>query len=202
MRLPQETEAILAAAAHYFTSTRNYSSAIAVLECCQALTGHPECGDKTERQLEAVNALAVRLFTGWPKAFSPEQAELASLRRSVRKLRRLLIGKVGRGKSIKTIYDVLRFIERRPGFYLRQPTLEHVSYFMSYSLSPFHYKFVDGDPSFGSFPAWVDRRYRKFQGGGHSWDQVLLRAADGDEQKAFKLFFKELRAFRRSEKGA
>jgi hypothetical protein len=44
----------------------------------------------------------------------------------------------------------------------------------------------------------VDRRYRKFQGGGHGWDQILIRAAGEDGPKAINLFFKELRQYRKA----
>jgi len=201
MRLPAEQEAILASAAHYFIATRSYSDAIAVLQCCLPLTGYPNLTPKAQEQLEAVNALTARLFTGWPKTYTPEQAQLSSLRQSLRKLRKLLVPEVRRRRGIQTIYQALHHVERRPGMFLRHPTVEHISLFMQ-TLYPSLFCVTEGDPPFRSFPAWVDRRFPKHQGGGHAWDQVLLSAAGGDQDKAFKLFFRELRAFRRSEKGA
>lgn len=179
-----------------------YSTAISVLECCQTLTGYPNPSEGAQRQLDAVNALTVAIFSGYPKAYTPEQAELAALRGSLRRLRRLLLGKVKRGRPTETIYQLLRHVERRPGLYLRQPTVEHIKILADNSLNPSPRTFAQGDPPFRSFAAWVDRRYPHHQGGGHAWDQVLLNAAGGDHPKAFKLFFKELKAFRRSERGA
>jgi hypothetical protein len=202
MRLPQEDEAILAAAAHYFTAVRGYSYAIDILECCQALTGYPQPTPETRRQLDAVNKLTTQLFTGYPKAYTPDRAQLAALRSSLRKLRKLLVGKIKKGRPTKTIYQFLQHVERRPGMYLRQPTMEQARVFIDSVLYPVHLKLDQGDPPFRSFPAWVDRRYPKHQGGGHAWDQVLVNASGGDQQKALKLFFKEIKAFRRSEKGA
>ena len=202
MRPPQEHEAIMAAAAHYFVAERDYGSAISILECCCALRGYPKPGPKAERQLEAVNEVLVRLFTGYPKEHVPEQPQLAALRRLLRQLRKDLLGKIKRGKPTRTVYDFLRHVERRPGMYLREPSVERVSQLIDRVVYPWPLKITEGDPPFRSFPAWVDRRFPKHQGGGHAWYQVLLNAAAGDELKAFKLFFKELKAFRRSEKGA
>src|SRR5262249_26793315 len=105
-------------------------------------------------------------------------------------------------KPMRTIYHFLRHVERRPGMYMRKSTVERARQLIGSVLHPYPWKLAEGDPPFRSFPAWVDRRYPKHQVGGHSWDMVLLNAAGGDEQKAFKLFFRELKAFRRSEKGA
>jgi hypothetical protein len=192
----------MAAAAHYFIAVRGYSYAINILECCLPLTGYPKPSPKAQRQLEAVNKLLMQLFTGYPKAYVPDPPQLAALRKSLRQLRKDLLGKMRRGKPMRTIYHFLQHIERRPGMYMRQPTVERVSHLIGTVLYPNPWKLTEGDPPFRSFPAWVDRCYPKHQGGGHSWDMVLLNAAGGDEQKAFKLFFKELKAFRRSEKGA
>lgn len=202
MRLPQEDEAILAAAAHYFTSVRLYSTAIEVLECCRTLTGYPEPTPEAEKQLEAVNKLIAQLFTGYPKSYLPEQAELAALRVSLRKLRKLLLSKIKPLGRVATIYQLLKHVERRPASYLRRPTVEYAKTFIESTLYPPLFKSEDGDPSFRSFPAWINRRFPKCQGGGHGWDEVLVKAANGDQEEALRLFFKEVNAFRRSEKGA
>jgi len=39
------------------------------------------------------------------------------------------------------------------------------------------------------FPAWIDRCFAKYQGGGHGWDQVLVNACGGDQEKAVKTIF-------------
>jgi hypothetical protein len=201
MKLAQEHEAVFAAAAHYFTATRMYTDAIAVLQCCQALTGYPKPDTDTKRQLEAVQRLATQLFTGWPKAYRPAPAELGELRHSLRTLRRQLIGKT-RGRPTKTIYQLLGHVERRPGLYLKRLSIERLKDCIGQTLYPSPLKLGEGDPPFRSFAAWIDRRYSKLQGGGYGWDDILLRAARGDEEKAVRLFFKELRAFRRAEKDA
>lgn len=202
MRLSSEYEAIFAAAAHYFTAIRSYSDAIAVLECCHILTAsqYTKYDASTKQQLEAVNRLAAQIFTGWPKAYVPAPAELAELRRALRKLKRLLLPKVKRGRRTKTIYDLLRHVERRPAMYMHPVRMERLRNFVGQVLSPLKIKVEEGDPPFGAFEAWVDRRFPKFRGG--AWHDTLLHAAGDDEEKAFELFFKELRAFRRSEKGA
>jgi hypothetical protein len=202
MRVTQEHEAIMAAAAHYFIAVRDYSHAIHILECCQPLTGYPKPTPTAQRQLEAVNTLLMRLFTGYRKKYVPDQPQLAALRKLLRQLRKELIGKTKKYRRMRTIYDLLRHVERRPGFYMRGLSVERISQLIGSVLYPLPLKLTEGDPPFRSFPAWVDSRYPKHQGGGHSWDMVLVNASGGDQEKAFKLFFKELKAFRRSEKGA
>jgi len=192
----------MVAAAHYFVARRSYAHAINILEYCLPVHGYPAPSPQAQRQLEAVNKLLMQLFTGWPGQYVPDQPQLAALRKSLRQLRKDLLGKMKTGKPMRTIYHFLRHVERRPAMYLRQPTVERVSDLIGNVLYPNPWKLTEGDPPFRSFAAWVDRRFPKHQGGGHAWDQVLLNAAGGDEEKAFKLFFKELKAFRRSEKGA
>ena len=191
-------EAVFAAAAHHLIAKRCYSDAIELLRACHHLARPENSAEQLLNKLNTVRDLCIRLFSGYTYIGEIQDPELAALRRSLRKLNQEFSNRLKRrGKKIKTIYDILPAIEKHPAMYVGRPSLELLCIFLSESLNP--HKFTAREwPSFGGFQAWVDRRYRKVQGGSHRWDQILIRAAGEDGPKAINLFFKELRQYRRA----
>ena len=102
-----------------------------------------------------------------------------------------------------TIYDVLDWIQRRPGLAIAQPELVRVYAFLigyQCALGRQRLTFRHADPDFHRFHDWIAQRldYRESTSGWHN----MIRGRCSSEREAFDRFYELLAEFRASVGGA
>ncbi len=195
-----EYEAVFAAAAHTLTAGRHYDDEALVLKACARLTGPGDPPASMVDKLNVVRGLCAQLFSGYRNYGIGDvpAPTLTTLRAALEKLDKTYLKQLkASGKPIKTKYDYIEAVIKRPPMYLGRTSMEllHISLCEQPWIRAKVY--IEEKPHFSGFPAWVDRRFPHLQGGGHGWWTILVKAAGGDDVKAFKLFAKELKAFRK-----
>jgi len=111
--------------------------------------------------------------------------------------------------EIKNIYDLLFLIEHRPAMYLGKPTLERLSMFLwgiEFGLtfvnkegSIFDWKQFkpDLEPHYAhGFQSWIAQKLLNRNESKYEWAYIILEHCNGDEEKAFDLFFALLEEFK------
>lgn len=105
--------------------------------------------------------------------------------------------KVGE-RDIRTIYDLLDLVRERPGMWIGAPSVTRLSVFIQgfrIGVDAAHGSLEVEHPAFHDFHDWVAAQLRRPKNG-HGWSEMLLEAANGDEEAAFEQFWRELDVFR------
>lgn len=192
-------EAVFAAAAHHLIACRDYLNAITVLRACHSLQHGSGRTPELLEKLDTVRDLGLILFSDYRFLPTGSSPALEPLRKALQVLERQLTRDLRlRGVRVNTIYDFLRILERRPAAYLGHPSVLQLFAFLN-GMHGRHPRFSRERPSFWvGFHEWIHQRHPGGHGGGGSWADTLAAAVDGDGPDALALFFRELRAYRRS----
>ena len=96
------------------------------------------------------------------------------------------------------IYEVLGSIEKNPKLWLTEKSITALQNFINGLLTAKTKDLVyeKGEPTFDEFKYWILNKNPKINGIGNPYSRVILTECDGDEQKAFDLFFKYLEEFK------
>lgn len=193
-----EDEMVFAAAAQHLIALRRYDAAMLVLKAQERFSRVAWRVKDIEAQLAEARGLLAMIFQCRP-GDDDSSSPLLGLRRIVDRVdRQLMRGLRRRGRRIRTLYDFLDAVKKRPAMYLGRESLEilriHISCVTMFGLPR---GFIEERPDFSGFARWVDLRYPKLQGGGHGWDNILIRQAGGDGPAAIKLFYRELALYRK-----
>lgn len=97
----------------------------------------------------------------------------------------------------ETIYELLEWIQRRPGLAIAQPELVRVYAFLigyQCALGRQHLTFRHVEPEFHGFQDWIAQRldYRESTSGWYN----MIRGRCGSEREAFDRFYELLAEFR------
>jgi len=100
-------------------------------------------------------------------------------------------------KAKQTIYDLLECIRKRPGFYLRSPTLRSLYDFLTgFSVGQnFAADAQNGERPFGDFKAWFSIHLDAPCAGAGGWYGAISDES-GDGKKGFDRFFEYLTIYR------
>ena len=103
--------------------------------------------------------------------------------------------------EVRSVYDLLDVIRKKPGIFLGERSLTALSHFIGgfeYALLTTENSFDREEPPLRGFHDWIAERLG-FEESTLGWKDMLL-ASVGDETAAFERFFSELDAYRGSRK--
>ena len=97
------------------------------------------------------------------------------------------------------IYEVLESIEKKPEIWLTEKSITSLQNFLNGFLTAKSKDLVykKGEPTFDEFKYWILNKNAKISGIGNPYSRVLLAECNGNEKKAFDLFFKYLAEFKK-----
>lgn len=111
--------------------------------------------------------------------------------------------------KLNNIYDLLLMIEIHPSMFLGIPQIERLSMFLNgiefginilaNKNSEFDWKQFrpNLEPHYAhGFQSWIAKKLLKQETSAHDWAHIILEHCNGDEEKAFDLFFALLEKFR------
>lgn len=102
-----------------------------------------------------------------------------------------------RATTKQSVYDLLEHIKKRPGMYLRSPTLGSLHDFLTGFSVGRHFGacYEDGEPPFGDFSAWFCIHLDAPCAGAGGW-YGAIRDESGDDKQGFDRFFEYLATYR------
>lgn len=93
--------------------------------------------------------------------------------------------------ELNNLYDILKFLEKRPEMYLGNRNLSSLyNFIIGYEQCCFIHKIPKEQifPPFYYFHEWTRTKYN-FEGSANGWKSMILEKNDHDEEKSFEEFF-------------
>ena len=100
--------------------------------------------------------------------------------------------------EVRTVYDFLDVIARKPGVFIGATSITALYWTLegfTLALSAFQIGLGKEEPSFDSFHDFVAQHCGR-DSSSPGWRQIILDASNGDEERAFAMFYALLKTYR------